>query len=79
MVISFLYVAFCNLLYHNQLRPSNVSYRYGTQIFKLDWVMLSVIILAVLAALLYQLILVWKSGFLNGGNGRQSCFADAAD
>lgn len=29
---------------------------YGSQIFKLDWVMMSVIILGILAALLYQLI-----------------------
>lgn len=37
---------------------------YGSQIFKLDWVMLSVIILAVLAALLYQLILIVEKRFL---------------
>ena len=31
---------------------------YGSQIFKLDWVMLSVVILAVLSALLYKSIVV---------------------
>lgn len=37
---------------------------YGSQIFKLDWVMLSVIILAVLAALMYQLIVILEKKFL---------------
>lgn len=31
---------------------------YGSQIFKLDWVMMSIIILSILAALLYKLILI---------------------
>ena len=29
---------------------------YGSQVFKLDWVMLSIIILCMMATLLYQLI-----------------------
>lgn len=37
---------------------------YGSQIFKLDWVMLSVIILAVLAAFMYQLIVILEKRFL---------------
>ena len=37
---------------------------YGSQIFKLDWVMLSVIILAVLAALLYKCIVLLERKFL---------------
>lgn len=37
---------------------------YGSQIFKLDWVMLSVIILAVLAALMYQFIVLLEKKFL---------------
>lgn len=37
---------------------------YGSQIFKLDWVMLSVIILAVLAALMYQLIVLLEKKFM---------------
>lgn len=31
---------------------------YGSQIFKLDWVMLSVVILAILSAVLYKLIVI---------------------
>ncbi len=37
---------------------------YGSQVFKLDWVMMSVIILAVLAAVLYQLIVILEKKFL---------------
>lgn len=37
---------------------------YGSQIFKLDWVMMSVLVLAILAALLYQLIVVLEKKFL---------------
>jgi len=37
---------------------------YGSQIFKLDWVMLSVLILAVLAALLYQSIALLERYFI---------------
>ena len=37
---------------------------YGSQIFKLDWVMLSVIILAVLAAVMYKLIVILEKRFL---------------
>lgn len=37
---------------------------YGSQIFKLDWVMLSVIILAILAALMYQLIVLLEKKFM---------------
>lgn len=36
---------------------------YGGQIFKLDWVMLSVIILAVLAAVMYQAIAILEKRF----------------
>ncbi|MEA4815919.1 MAG: ABC transporter permease [Lachnospiraceae bacterium] len=34
---------------------------YGSQIFKLDWVMMSVIILGIFAALLYKLIIIIES------------------
>lgn len=37
---------------------------YGSQIFKLDWVMMSVLILAVLAAILYKLIVILEHKFL---------------
>ncbi len=37
---------------------------YGSQIFKMDWVMMSVLILAVLAAILYQLIVLLERKFL---------------
>lgn len=37
---------------------------YGSQIFKLDWVMLSVMILAILAAILYQCIIWLEKKFL---------------
>lgn len=37
---------------------------YGSQIFKLDWVMLSVIILALLAALMYKMIVFVEKKFL---------------
>lgn len=36
---------------------------YGGQVFKLDWVMLSVIILAVMASILYQLIVLLEKRF----------------
>lgn len=38
---------------------------YGSQIFKLDWVMMSVIILAILAALMYKFIVILEHKFLN--------------
>lgn len=37
---------------------------YGSQIFKLDWVMLSVILLAIMAAIMYQLIVLLEKKFL---------------
>lgn len=37
---------------------------YGSQIFKLDWVMMSVLILAILAAILYKLIVILEHKFL---------------
>ncbi len=37
---------------------------YGSQIFKLDWVMLSVILLAVMAAIMYQMIVFLEKKFL---------------
>lgn len=37
---------------------------YGSQVFKLDWVMLSVIILAILAALMYQCIVLLEKKFM---------------
>ena len=37
---------------------------YGSQIFKLDWVMLSVLLLAVMAAIMYQLIVLLEKKFL---------------
>lgn len=37
---------------------------YGSQIFKLDWVMLSIVILALLAALLYKTVLLLERRFL---------------
>lgn len=37
---------------------------YGGQVFKLDWVMLSVIILAVLAAVMYQAIAILEKRFI---------------
>lgn len=37
---------------------------YGSQIFKLDWVMLSIVILALLAALLYKVVLILEKRFL---------------
>lgn len=37
---------------------------YGSQIFKLDWVMLSIVILGVLAALLYKCVLMLEKRFL---------------
>ena len=37
---------------------------YGSQIFKLDWVMLSVILLAIMAAIMYQLIVLVEKKFL---------------
>ncbi len=37
---------------------------YGSQIFKLDWVMLSVIILSILAALMYKIIVLLEKKFL---------------
>lgn len=37
---------------------------YGSQVFKLDWVMLSVIILAVLAAVMYQFIVMLERKFM---------------
>ncbi|HIW47666.1 MAG TPA: ABC transporter permease subunit, partial [Firmicutes bacterium] len=37
---------------------------YGSQIFKLDWVMLSVVILAILSALLYRIILLLEKQIL---------------
>lgn len=37
---------------------------YGSQIFKLDWVMTSVIILAILAAILYKFIVIAEHKFL---------------
>ena len=37
---------------------------YGSQVFKLDWVMLSVIILAVLAAVMYECIVLLEKKFL---------------
>lgn len=36
---------------------------YGSQIFKLDWVMMSVIILAILAAILYKFIVILEHNF----------------
>ncbi len=35
-----------------------------THIFKLDWVMLSVILLAIMAAIMYQLIVILEKKFL---------------
>lgn len=40
---------------------------YGSQIFKMDWVMLSVIILCLLAALLYRVIVILENKFLKWG------------
>ncbi len=37
---------------------------YGSQIFKLDWVMLSVLLLAIMAAIMYQLIVFLEKKFL---------------
>jgi len=37
---------------------------YGSQIFKLDWVMMSVLILAILAAILYKCIVILENRFL---------------
>lgn len=37
---------------------------YGSQIFKLDWVMMSVLILALLAAILYKFIVILEHNFL---------------
>lgn len=37
---------------------------YGSQIFKLDWVMMSVLILAILAAILYKFIIILEHNFL---------------
>ncbi|HOQ17712.1 MAG TPA: ABC transporter permease [Defluviitaleaceae bacterium] len=37
---------------------------YGSQIFKLDWVMLSIVVLAFLAALLYKMVLILERRFL---------------
>lgn len=37
---------------------------YGSQIFKLDWVMLSIVILGVLAALLYKCVMILEKRFL---------------
>lgn len=37
---------------------------YGSQIFKLDWVMMSVLILALLAAILYKFIIILERNFL---------------
>lgn len=41
---------------------------YGSQIFKLDWVMLSVIILAIMAALMYKGIVLLEKKFLKWQN-----------
>ncbi|MGL4790760.1 MAG: ABC transporter permease [Anaerotignaceae bacterium] len=37
---------------------------YGSQVFKLDWVMLSVVILAILSALLYKVIVIFEKKVL---------------
>jgi NitT/TauT family transport system permease protein len=37
---------------------------YGSQIFKLDWVMMSVIILSILSAILYRFIVILEHNFL---------------
>ncbi|MCL2416021.1 MAG: ABC transporter permease [Defluviitaleaceae bacterium] len=38
---------------------------YGSQVFRMDMVMLSIVILCILAALLYQLIIILEKRFLN--------------
>jgi len=37
---------------------------YGSQIFRMDWVMLSIVILCIMAAVLYQLIVMLERKFV---------------